>query len=200
MSYRYERYRERPRSRVRSWLIFLTTVVWVLVLGCLVLRFVVRPQLTNYFNRQVARAINPALPADADPGAALRESLAQVPVGVAVPPGELVVSQDEANVYIDSYRQQLQGIDDIRVRFTPGLVEFDVTVRGFTGTARVRPVVQDGRIVAADAQLDQPLGSILSIDELLGAFQDRLNSELNAQNRRITDVRVEQGQAVVIVE
>lgn len=200
MSYRYERYRERPRSRLRGWLIFLTTVVWVLVLGCLVLRFVVRPQLTNYFNRQVARAINPQIPTDLDPSAALRESLAQVPVGVAVPPGELVVSEEEANVYIDSYRQQLQGIDDIRVRFTPGLVEFDVTVRRFTGTARVRPVVQDGRIVAADAQLDQPLGSILSIDELLGAFQDRLNSELNAQNRRITDVRVEQGQAVVIVE
>lgn len=200
MSYRYERYRERPRSALRSWLIFLTTVVWLLVLGCLLLRFVVRPQLTNYFNREVARAINPALPADADPGAALRDSLAQVPVGVAVPPGELVVSEEDANVYIDGYRQQLQGIDDVRVRFTPGQVEFDVTVQGITGTARMRPVVQDGRIVATNASLDQPLGSILSIDELLGAFQERLNAELSAQNRRMTDLRVEQGQAVVIVE
>lgn len=200
MSYRYERYRERPRSALRSWLIFLTTVVWLLVLGCLLLRFVVRPQLTNYFNRQVARALNPALPADGDPSAALRDSLAQVPVGVAVPPGELAVTEEEANVYIDGYRQQLQGIDDIRVRFTPGQVEFDVTVQGITGTARMRPVVQDGRIVATNASLDQPLGSILSIDDLLAAFQERLNAELSAQNRRMTDLRVEQGQAVVIVE
>lgn len=200
MSYRYERYRERPRSALRSWLIFLTTVVWLLVLGCLLLRFVVRPQLTNYFNRQVARALNPALPADGDPSAALRDSLAQVPVGVTVPPGELAVSEEEANVYIDGYRQQLQGIDDIRVRFTPGQVEFDVTVQGITGTARMRPVVQDGRIVATNASLDQPLGSILSIDDLLAAFQERLNAELSAQNRRMTDLRVEQGQAVVIVE
>lgn len=200
MSYRYERYRERPRSALRSWLIFLTIVVWVLVLGCLALRFIVRPQLTDYVNRQIAQAINPQLPADLDPNAALRESLEQLPVGVTVPPGELVVSEDQANLYIDDYRQRLQGIDDIRVRFTPGQVQADVTVRGITGTAHVQPVVQDGRIVAANPQLGQPLGSILSIDELLGALQDRLNAELNAQGRRITEIRVEQGQAIVVVE
>lgn len=200
MSYRYERYRERPRNALRSWLIFLTVVVWVLVLGCLALRFIVRPQLTDYVNRQIAQAINPQLPADLDPNAALRESLEQLPVGVTVPPGELVVSEDQANLYIDEYRQRLQGIDDIRVRFTPGQVQADVTVRGITGTAHVRPVVQDGRIVAANSQLDQPLGSILSIDELLGALQDRLNAELNSQGRRITEIRVEQGQAIVVVE
>lgn len=200
MSYRYERYRERPRSAARGWLIFLTVVVWLLVLGCLALRFIVRPQLTDYVNRQVAQAINPDLPADIDPNAALQESLDQLPIDVAIPPGELVVSEEQANLYIDDYRQRLQGIDDIRVRFTPGEVQADVTVRGITGTARVQPVVQDGRIVALNPRLDQPLGSILSVDELLGALQERLNSELNTQNRRITDVRVEQGQAVVIVE
>lgn len=200
MSYRYERYRERPRSAARSWLIFLTVAVWALVLGCLALRFVVRPQLTDYVKRQVAQAIDPQLPAELDPNAALRESLEQLPVSGVVTPGELVVSEEQANSYIDDYRARLQGIDDIRVRFTPGEVQADVTVQGFTGTARVQPVVQDGRIVATNAQLDQPLGSFLSIDELLSALQDRLNSELNAQNRRITDVRIEQGQAIVIVE
>jgi hypothetical protein len=200
VSYRYERYRERPRSAARSWLIFLTVAVWALVLGCLALRFVVRPQLTDYVKRQVAQAIDPQLPAELDPNAALRESLEQLPVSGVVTPGELVVSEEQANSYIDDYRARLQGIDDIRVRFTPGEVQADVTVQGFTGTARVQPVVQDGRIVATNAQLDQPLGSFLSIDELLSALQDRLNSELNAQNRRITDVRIEQGQAIVIVE
>ena len=200
MSYRYERYRERPRSAARSWLIFLTVAVWALVLGCLALRFIVRPQLTDYVKRQVAQAIDPQIPAELDPNAALQQSLEQLPVGGVVTPGELVVSEEQANIYIDDYRSRLQGIDDIRVRFTPGEVQADVTVQGFTGTARVQPVVQDGRIVASNARLDQPLGSFLSIDELLGALQDRLNSELNAQNRRITDIRVEQGQAIVIVE
>ena len=200
MSYRYERYRERPRSGWRSWLVFVTVVVWVLVLGCVALRFVIRPHFTDYVNRQVAQAIDPQIPSQLDPDAALRESLEQIPLDVSVPPGELAINDEQANAFISDYRQRLQGIDDVRVRVVPGEVQADVTVRGFTGTAHIQPAVRDGRIVAASAQLDQPLNSILSIDELLGALQDRFNAELNAQGRRVSAIRIEQGQAIVTVE
>ena len=200
MSYQYERYPEQPRRRGRGWLIALTVIVWLLVLACLGIRFFVRPMLTDYVNRQVAQSINPNLPANIDPNEALRESLEQVPLDVAVPPGEFEVTEQQANDYLFAYRQRLQGIDSLRVRFVPGEVQADVTVQGVTGTAYAQPTVRDGRIVAANARLGQPLGSILSIDELLGALQDRMNAELNEQGRRVTGVRVEQGVAVVTVE
>lgn len=203
MSYRYERYeryREQPRNRTKTCLIWLTAAVWLLVLACVGVRYVLRPFITDYVNRQIAVAINPSLPDGLDPNEALRESLEQVPINVQVPPGEIEVSEEQANSYVEAYRQRLQGIDDIRVRFVPGEVQAVVTVQGISGTARMQPVVQDGRIVAANPRLDEPLGSILSVDDLLGALQDRINSELNTQGRRITGVRVEQGVAIVTVE
>lgn len=203
MSYRYdryERYREQPRSQWKTCLIWLTAGVWLLVLLCVGVRYVMRPFVTDYINGRIAQAIDPALPSGLDPNAALRESLEQVPINVQVPPGEIEVTEEQANVYIEDYRQRLQGIDDIRVRFVPGEVQAIVTVRGISGTARMQPVVQDGRIVAMNPRLDEPLGSILSVDQLLGALQDRINSELNSQGRRIAGVRVEQGVAIVTVE
>lgn len=200
MSYQYERYPEQPRNRVRSRLIAITVVVWLLVLGCLAIRFFVRPMLTDYVNRQVAQTINPNLPTSIDPNDALRESLQQVPLDVGIPVGEYEITEQQANDYLFAYRQRLQGIDNVRVRFVPGEVQANVTVQGLTATAYAQPTVRDGRIVAVNQRLGQPLGSILSIDELLGALEDRMNAELTKQGRRVTGIRVEQGITVVTVE
>lgn len=200
MSYRYERYREQPRSSARSCLIALVVLVWVLVLGCLAVRYFVRPWLTDFVNGSIARAIDPALPSGLDPNEALRRGLEQVPIPIAVPPGELAVTEAQANAFLSEYRTRLSNVDDVRVRFVPGEVQAIVTVQGLSGTARIVPTVRDGRIVAERASLDQPLGSLLDINDLLGALQDRINSELNTQGRRVVDVRIEDGVAVVVLE
>jgi hypothetical protein len=200
MSYRYERYRERPRSRLRGWLVTLTIFVWLLVLGFVVLRFFVRPSITNYVNRQVVQSLNPQTPSDANPGDALRESLQQVPLGVTVPSGEIRITEAQANGYLDAYRARMTGIDDLRVRFVPNEVQADITVRGITSTAHARPEVRNGQIVAAEQQLDPPLGLILSMDELFGAFQARINSEIAAQGRSVKTITIEQGVAVITIE
>ena len=57
MSYRYERYCERPPRKSRSGLIALTVIVWLLVLGCFAARYVLRPAVTDYVNRQVAVSV-----------------------------------------------------------------------------------------------------------------------------------------------
>lgn len=204
MSYRYERYRERPRSAGRRWLISLTIIVWLLVAGFLAVRFFVRPRVTDYVNRKVVEAVNPQASVDANPGEALRESLQQIPINVAIKPGKIRVTEDDANEYLYAYRQKLKGIDNVRVRFVPGEVQADVTasIQGFavSSTARAQPVVENGRIVARNAALDQPLGSVLSIDSLMNALVNRINDELAAQGRRVTGIRVEQGVAVIEVE
>ena len=200
MSYRYERYRERPRSQMRSCLVVLTVCVWLVVFAWLAVRFWVRPLVTDYVNQQVAVAIDPQLPADLAPGQALQESLEQVPIPVQIPAGTITVTEDQANSYLTGYRDQLAEIDDIRVRFVPGAVQAEVTVRGFRGTASTEPVVEGGRLVATNTSLSQPLGSFLSINPLMQALLDRINGEVTAQGRTITAVQIEQGTALVTVE
>lgn len=200
MSYRYERYRERPRRQSRSCLVALTVFVWLLVLGWVAVRFWVRPAVTDFVNQQVAVAIDPQLPPDINPGQALQESLDQVPIPVQIPAGTLTVTEEQANTYLAGYRDHLAEIDDIRVEFVPGAVQAAVTVRGFRGVARTEPVVQNGQIVASNTSLSQPLGSFLSIDPLMQALLNRINGEVTAQGRTVTAVQIEQGAAVVTVE
>ncbi|HEX6291997.1 MAG TPA: hypothetical protein VFZ66_22615 [Herpetosiphonaceae bacterium] len=200
MSYRYERYRERPRSRVRGWLVALTILVWLLVLGFVALRFFVRPGVTNYVNRQIAESINPQAAPDDSTRDALRDSLQQVPIDISVPAGEIRVTEAQANGYLAAYRERLSGIDDLQLRFVPGEVQADITVSGVTSTAHARPEVRDGQIIATEQRLDPPLGLILSMDDLLGAFQDRINAEFAAQGRTVKGIRIEQGEAVITLE
>lgn len=200
MSYRYERYHERPPRKGRRGLLALTVIVWMLVLGCLGARYLLRPAVTDYVNRQVAVALDPEVPADRNPGDALQESLEQVQIPFEIPAGTRTITEQEANRFVAAYESRLSGVDDVRVRFVPGQVQADITVRGFTGTATMEPAVQNGQLVATNTSLGQPLGSFLSIDPLMQALLDRVNGEVTAQGRTITRVQVEQGQAVITVE
>ncbi len=200
VSYRYEQYRPRPQRRGRSCLISLTVLVWIAVLGCVAVRYLARPLITDYFNQQVAVSIAPDVAVDNNAGEVLQESLQQVPIPVDIPTGTLTITEEQANSYVTEYRGRLEQVDDLRVRFTPGEVLVDVTVGFVTGTARAQPVVAGGRIIAANARLDEPLGSFFAVEPLLQALVDRINDEVAAQGKTVTDVQIEQGAAVVTVQ
>jgi len=201
MSYRYERYEPaRRRSGLRGCLLGLVIMVWLLVLGFAALRYWARPLVTGWVEDRVARTIDPQLPQDLPSQDALRRSLEQVPVAPVLPSGELRVSEADASAYLSDYNSRLPGIDDISVRFVPGEVQATISVSGLQSTLRLQPTVRDGRIVADGAQLGQPLGSLLSIDGLMGALTDRINGELGAQGRAITGITIDQGVAIVNVE
>jgi hypothetical protein len=199
MSYRYEEeyYEEQPRRRLRGWLLSLTILVWLLVLACVLLRFVIQPALTDFVNRRIARTIDPNLPASFDPIAALRDRLASIPSG-PIPAGEFTVTEEQANAYVAAYRPQV--LDEVQVHFVPREVQADLTWRGITSTARMGVEARNGHLVAVNPRLDPPLGAVLSIDALVGVLEDRLNDELTAQGRRITHVEVQQDIAVVTIE
>lgn len=200
MSYRYERYQERPRSRLKGWMVALAVLIWVFVLGCGAVRFLLRPALTDYVNRQIAVSIDPDIPVDINPGQALQQSLQQVPLPDEIPVGTLTVNEDQANSYLARYREDLAEIDDIRVRLVPGEVQAQVTMRGFSGVARTEPTAQAGRLIATNTALSQPLSSFISIDPLMQALLDRINDEVAAQGRSITAIQIEQGAAVITIE
>ncbi len=201
MSYRSARYAPvRRRSGARGCLIGLVVVVWLAVAGFVAVRYWARPLVTGWLEGQVARAIDPQLPRDLPSEDALRRSLEQVPVAPALPSGELRLSDADASAYLSDYSSRLPGVDDISVRFVPGEVQATISASGFQSTLRLQPAVRDGRIVADGAELGQPLGSLLSVDGLLGALTDRINDELGAQGKRITGITVTDGEAIVNVE
>jgi hypothetical protein len=79
-------------------------------------------------------------------------------------------------------------------------VQADLKALGTTSTAKLGLAVQNGRIIAVDPQLDGPLGRVVSLPSLTGALERQLNDQLALQGRRITDVRVDQGEIVITTE
>lgn len=205
MSYRYERAygaRSRSGSRVRSTLIALTVLVWLLVLACVALRLWLRPTLTDYVNRQIAVTIDPAVPAEIEAEAALRESLQHLPVTITLPPGRFEVTEAMANDYLYAQREQFGAIEQVQVDFRPGIIAAQVRLRRFplSGTAFTTPIVRDGRVVATDTHLDQPLAAVVSIEPLMAALVDRFNASVAEQGRRVTAIEIYEDRAILELE
>ncbi len=195
MSYRYERYNERPRrSGMRCLFVTLTILVWVVLLGILLVRFVVRPAMTNLIEGRFAERV---------PVERSQPNIEVPAVGSllpALPAGSFTISEADANQWFAQNRDQLQGVDDVRLRFVPGEAQADLTMQGVSGTARADITAVDGRIVVRNAQLAPPLGWVVDVAPLATLLQDQLNAELAASNRRATSAVVEQGKVTLTVE
>jgi hypothetical protein len=193
MSYRYERYRERPRSSFRRWIAVLTILVWLILIGLLLVRFVARPAFTRYVEDRVAQRL-PAqdgvgtLPVPGDSSPAPAE------------PGSFTIRESDANQWLVEHRHELQGVDDVRLRFLPGEVQADVTIGGVTSTAHAGVEVVDGKVVATNPRLDPPLGLFVDVTPFATLIENRLNQDLATIGRTVTGISIEQGQLVISIE
>ena len=191
---RYERYDRRPRwSPFRRWLTALTVMVWILVLGLLLAHFVARPLLTTVAKQRFARRLPAIRPAVIPPEAG---EAAPIPAE----PGSFVIAEGDANQWLENNRQALRGVDDIRLRFTPGEVQADLTVGGVTSTARAGVQAADGRVEVVNPRLDPPLGLIVDVAPFAALVQERLNTDIAETGHTVTGVTVEQGQVIITIE
>ena len=200
MSYRYERRsRERRRSRVGC-LAWLVALVWILLLGLLAYRYWIRPQVSSYIGSQIADQLGAG--GDRPPGQQIQEGAQQAlpTVIAALPSGELRISEADANTYFAAHADALRPVESITVRFVPDEVQADIRALGAVSTARLGLVAQNGRIVAQNPRIDGPLDQVVSLADLTAALERQFNDQLNAQGRRATNVRVEQGALVVTIE
>lgn len=198
MSYRYEQYRERPRWR--GLLATLVILVWVILIALLLIRFVARPLLTNIGLDRIAERIDiPGSQADA-PAAGGSVQLPDNVLPGSVQPGSFAVTDADANQWLTEHRAELQGIDDVQMRFIPGEVQADVTVSGVTSTARAGVTVENGQIVVTNARLDPPLGLILDVQPFANLLQQRLNSDLATTGQQVTGVTIEQGRLNITIQ
>src|SRR4051794_27817981 len=190
MSYRYDEYSGRPRrSPLRGWIVGLTILVWILLLGLLAPRFVVRPMVSNMLEQRVAERVEvtPQL------GAAQ-----QAPAALA--PESFTIREADANQWIAQHRDELKGVDDVRLRFVPGEAQADITVGSFTSTAYAGMRVENGRLVMTNPRIDLPLGAVLDPQSVANVIQNSLNSELASSGQKLTAGTIEQGQIVVTLE
>ena len=197
MSHRYERRRQpERRSRRRGCLIWLVVLVWVVLLGLLAYRTWIRPQVSQYIGSQIGEQLREQVGGQIQEGAQ-----GTLPTIVAaLPSGELRISEAEANQYFASQGEQLRPIESVNVRFVPGEVQADIGAMGTTSTARMGLAVQDGRIIALNPRIDGALGQVISLPDLTKALEQQFNDLLAQQGRRATDIRVEQGVLVVMIE
>ncbi len=197
MSYRYER--KRGRGGCLAWLVAL---VWILLLVVLAYRFLFQQQVSQYIGQRIGEQLRGGEAQSGPIGEQIEQGVqAGLPTALAgLPSGELRLTEAEANEYLAANAELLRPIQSATVRFVPGEVQADVRAMSTTSTIRTGLAVRDGRIIAVEPRIEGLLGQLISADELTRSLEQQINDQLAVQGRRVTDVRIEQGQVVVVIE
>lgn len=177
-------------------------VVLIAVYGLLIrprIGTMIGTELGDQFGLPTAVAVTPqpGLPPPAQE--AVDEAVGALPELIAaLPAGELVVSDTEANSFLAERQDDYAPLDSINLQFTGGEVAAEVRAYGLSGTAHTGLAAQDGRVVLLNPQIDGALGLVVSAEELVIPLADRLNAELARQGRTVDEVRIEEGQIVLV--
>ncbi|NTW97305.1 MAG: hypothetical protein HGB28_02010 [Oscillochloris sp.] len=184
--------RPAPRStkRRRSCL----SLIALLGVGLLVIvalyALLVRPALSNMIGSQISARLGPTAMAGAD---------AALPgVVSALPTGEVVVEQRQANDFLSEHQDDYGPIDEISVRFVDGEAVADLSALGMSGVARSGLAAVDGKVALVDPQIDGALGLAVSSGDMLTPLLDRLNAELASQGKYVEQIQIENGQIVIV--
>jgi hypothetical protein len=138
-------------------------------------------------------------------GGALQEQMQaaqqSLPTAIAaMPPGEVRLTQQEANAFLAANRAALQPVDNLTLQFVPGRVRSTVDIYGTTLNVVSGVAVQDGWLTVVEPQIEGVPGYVLSIEEIIRPLEAQFNQQMRAQGRSLRAVRIEQGQMVVLVE
>ena len=198
----------RQRRGCLGGLFALLVIIGLLALGYI---FVLKPMLSSAIADQLVGPAKPSVSAlasssQAPPGAigsaqnaALDQAAALLPSAIAaLPIGEVVVKADQLNALIAAHPTAIAPLERATLRFTKGSAVATVAASGLTGTATLSLAAQDGRLVVTSASIDGPLAFLVPADTLTKTLTDRFNAELAAQGRRIDDLRIEEGQLVLV--
>jgi hypothetical protein len=191
----------------------LAALLFVAALLVLIYVFAVRPMLSRAVADQLAGPeptfpVPTLMPAGAPPpppptaqplDQIVEQAGALVPSAVdALPRGELVISEADINGVITARPDAIAPLEGATVRLTPGTVRAEVRAFGVGSGVTMGLAAQDGQVVVTNVQVDAPLSLVISGDEVASRIVGRINAELAARGRRVDDLRVEEGQLVVV--
>ncbi len=188
MRSRSTRFQARPRRGLccLGWSVVL---IWLLVAFAAIYLFWLRPSLSRMIGEQTALQL--------DTGTSAAETGVLPTLVAAFPAGEVRITEQEANTYLQAHIDLLAPIEQANLRFVADGVEVDVRAFGLDGTARMGLAIQNGRLIVLNPRLDGPLGRLVALDALLAPLEQQLNDQIEAQGRRITDLRIIPGTLVV---
>lgn len=183
-------------------------LLFLVALIALIYAFALRPLVSRSVADQIAGPAAP-VPTLMTTGApqptlqavdqAVDSAGALMPTAVAaLPSGQLVVTDADINGLLAARPEAIAPLDSASVRFTAGAAEAQIGAYGLSSTATVGLAAQDGRVVVTSARLGAPLSYLVSGAEIAGALADRLNAALAAQGRRVDELRIEEGQLVLV--
>ncbi|MEI6775768.1 MAG: hypothetical protein WCK70_02590 [Chloroflexales bacterium] len=180
----------RPRSCLR-----LVSMLGVIVMVLIALYgFFARPALSTLIGAQISARLS----STAATGAVSRAAATLPGVIAALPPGKIVVNQSQANAFLRDHQQDYAPIDTMSLRVTQGQVVADLTAFGVSGVARSGLAAVGGRVALLDPQIDGALGLAVSSADLLAPLAERLNAELERQDKYVESIRIEDGQIVIV--
>lgn len=170
-------------------------MVWLLVAVVACYGFVLRPALSRYVGNRIGSELG------GGPQQQIEQGAGQVlPTAVAaLPPGEIVVTEQQANDYLATNKQSFAPLESVTVRFVPGQMQADLRAQGVTSTATLGLEARDGRLVVVNPQLEGLLSEVISADQVTQSLAEQLNNQLAAQGKSAQSVRIEQGQVVIVI-
>lgn len=192
--------RRAQRRRGVGCLLWAVAAVWILLALVLGYRYFVAPRVSQL----LAEQINGELAGTPPPGGATQPaepgSGAVSGAIAALSSGEVRLSEAEINTFIADHAESLRPLDSATVRLTNGEVQATVRVFGLSSTVTTGLAVQNGRIITVNPRIDGPLSSVVSLPDLTGALERQINDQFSAQGRRLSDIRIEEGEIIVKVE
>lgn len=189
---RQRRYERRPRRRSGGCFEKLLVVVWIVVIFIAVYLLLVRPLISTYIGGQILEQV-----AGSDQ---IDQAARTIPdVVSALPLGQMVISEQQANDFAQSNSTLMQQIDNLEVHFVPGQVQADLVVRGLRNQITFGLEARNGRVEVIDPRINGPLEALIAPEQLISGLTDRLNQELAAQGKLPASIQIEQEQIVIML-
>jgi hypothetical protein len=154
-----------------------------------------RPAIGGLLGAQLSDQLAPS-PAAGQ--AAARAAAALPGLVAALPPGQVVLSEEAANAFLAEHQADYAPVERIRVRFVAGQVVADVSALGVSGVARTGLTTAGGRVALLAPTIDGALGLAISGEDLAAPLVSRLNAELESQGKQVSEIRIEDGQIVLV--
>lgn len=197
---RYAYSRRRERRRQPGCLAALFALLLLGGLAVLVYMLAGRPTLSRAVADEIVGGPVPTLmPAGQAEAQVVEQAGAVLPTAVAaLPSGALVVSDADINGFLASRPEAIAPLEQVSLQFTGGKARAQLTAYGVSSVATVGLAAEGGRVVVTDASVDAPLSYVLSGPELAATLAERLNAELAAQGRTVDELRIEEGQIVLV--
>jgi hypothetical protein len=200
-----------PPTRKKQSCLTVPVIVGVMVLVLVQLYLmIIRPMIGDYIGNRLVQQVGmiPQISTMASDDDSTRQTAVvarveqTIPTAIAaLPPGNIVMTEDRINAYLAAHPEQLAPLDAATISFLPGVVHVDMTAMGtnniVTFGLRIAP---NGRIVAVDPQLSGPIGMFISFDTLVATMEEHINKQFATQRRTFQAVRIDNGSVTVTIE